>query len=75
MMNDEFESAFDRFLERQEYDEAESALFTIVRAAFLAGWKLIGYSLDILSAFLIHRRSPPRLYCRKYLFDPETATQ
>ncbi len=45
MMNDEFESAFDRFLERQEYDEAESALFTIVRAAFLAGWKSAGGEL------------------------------
>ncbi len=42
MMCDDFESAFGRFLERQEYDEAESALFDIVRAAFLAGWKSAG---------------------------------
>lgn len=32
------EKAFDEFLEREAYDEAEAALFTIVRQAFLAGW-------------------------------------
>ncbi len=42
MMSNDFESAFDRFMDRKEYDEAESALFAIVRAAFLAGWKSAG---------------------------------
>ncbi len=42
MTSDEFEKAFDYFLYRQEYDEAESALFAIVRAAFLAGWESAG---------------------------------
>ncbi len=42
MMSNDFESAFDRFLDRKEYDGAESALFAIVRAAFLAGWKSAG---------------------------------
>ena len=39
MMSNEFEEAFSEFLDRQAYDEAESALFDVVRAAFLAGWK------------------------------------
>lgn len=46
-MNDEFERAFDLFLERQEYDEAESGLFAIVRAAFLAGWRAAGGELPL----------------------------
>ena len=41
-MDDKFELAFSNFLERQEYDEAEAALFAIVRAAFLAGWQAAG---------------------------------
>ena len=41
-MEDKLEFAFSQFLERQEYDEAEAALFAIVRAAFLAGWKAAG---------------------------------
>lgn len=38
----EFEEAFSSFLERREYDEAESALFSMVRAAFCAGWQAAG---------------------------------
>ena len=38
MMSNDFEEAFSNFLERREYDEAESALFSMVRIAFLAGW-------------------------------------
>lgn len=41
-MDDKFELAFGNFLERAEYDEAETALFTIVRAAFIAGWQAAG---------------------------------
>ena len=41
-MNDLFEQAFSNFLERREYDAAEAALFDIVRAAFLAGWRAAG---------------------------------
>ena len=37
MMDNEFEAAFSAFLDRHEYDDAESALFEIVRASFLAG--------------------------------------
>lgn len=39
MYSDRLEKAFDGFLNRPEYDEAEGALFDIVRAAFRAGWK------------------------------------
>lgn len=42
MESDELEKAFSGFLERREYDEAESALFSLVRAAFLAGWNAAG---------------------------------
>lgn len=38
----DFEKAFDDFLDRREYDEAENALFSMVRIAFLAGWKAAG---------------------------------
>jgi len=38
-MNNDFEKAFSSFLECPEYDQAESALFDVVRTAFLAGWK------------------------------------
>lgn len=33
MMSNDFEEAFSSFLERREYDEAESALFSMVRIA------------------------------------------
>ena len=42
MMGNDFEAAFDAFLDRHEYDDAENALFAIVRAAFLAGWQAAG---------------------------------
>ncbi|MCI8419335.1 MAG: hypothetical protein HFF79_02355 [Oscillospiraceae bacterium] len=42
MMSNDFEEAFSSFLERREYDEAESALFDMVRTSFLAGWKAAG---------------------------------
>ena len=45
MMSNAFEAAFDAFLERREYDEAQQARlaqFALVRAAFLAGWLAAG---------------------------------
>ena len=42
MHSNEFEFAFSEFLDRHEYDEAEQALFSIVRAAFQAGWLAAG---------------------------------
>ena len=38
-MSDDFEKAFSDFLDRREYDQAENALFSMVRIAFAAGWK------------------------------------
>jgi hypothetical protein len=34
MHSNDYEEAFGRFLEREEYDEAEDVLFSLVRAAF-----------------------------------------
>jgi len=34
----DFEKAFSDFLDRREYDSAESALFSMARIAFTAGW-------------------------------------
>lgn len=42
MHSDDFEAAFSDFLERREYDQAEQALFAMVRIAFLAGWRAAG---------------------------------
>ncbi|WP_294852437.1 hypothetical protein [uncultured Oscillibacter sp.] len=42
MMSNDFEKAFSDFLERREYDQAENALFAMVRISFLAGWKAAG---------------------------------
>lgn len=42
MQNNDFEKAFSDFLDRREYDQAENALFAMVRIAFLAGWKAAG---------------------------------
>ena len=38
----DFEIAFGDFLERQEYDDVESRIFSLVRAAFRAGWDAAG---------------------------------
>jgi len=40
----DFEMAFSDFLDRREYDQAEDALFSMVRISFLAGWKAAGGS-------------------------------
>lgn len=37
-----FESAFDQFIDRREYDQAENALFSIVGISFTAGWLAAG---------------------------------
>ena len=42
MDSPDFEKAFSDFLDRREYDEAENALFSMVRIAFLAGWNAAG---------------------------------
>ena len=42
MYGDDFEKAFSDFLERKEYDQAENALFEMVRISFIAGWRSAG---------------------------------
>lgn len=42
MFSNDFEKAFDDFMHRREYDKAENALFSMVRIAFIAGWKAAG---------------------------------
>ena len=42
MMSDDFEKAFCDFIDRREYDQAENAMFAMVRISFLAGWKAAG---------------------------------
>ena len=42
MVMTDFEKAFSDFLDRREYDQAESALFAMVRISFLAGWRAAG---------------------------------
>lgn len=56
MQGNDFEAAFDRFLEQTEYDAAEAALFSLVRAAFLAGWRAAGTSARL---FEVLRPEPP----------------
>lgn len=46
-MDNTFETAFSNFFERVEYDEAAGALFSVVRAAFTAGWKAAGGILPV----------------------------
>ena len=41
-MSNEFEKALDAFLEGADADEAHQALYDIIRAAFLAGWRSAG---------------------------------
>ncbi|MBQ9534468.1 MAG: hypothetical protein IJU78_01300 [Clostridia bacterium] len=41
-MNTDFEKAFGDFIDRREYDQAENALFSMVRIAFIAGWNAAG---------------------------------
>lgn len=38
----DFEKDFDDFIDRREYDQAENALFSMVRIAFKAGWLAAG---------------------------------
>ena len=42
MHSDKFESCFDDFLDVREFEDAEEALFQLVRTAFSAGWIAAG---------------------------------
>ena len=38
----DFEKAYSNFIDRREYDQAENALFSMVRLSFKAGWLAAG---------------------------------
>jgi hypothetical protein len=42
MQSNDFEKAYGDFIDRREYDEAESALHAMVRISFTAGWNAAG---------------------------------
>ena len=42
MESNDFEKAFSDFIDRREYDEAQSALHEMVRTSFVAGWQAAG---------------------------------
>jgi len=42
LQSNAFEKAFADFVDRREYDQAENALFAMVRISFLAGWRAAG---------------------------------
>jgi hypothetical protein len=42
MESDIFEKAFADFIDRREYDQAQNALFDMVRISFKAGWQAAG---------------------------------
>jgi len=44
-MEKDFEQEFSEFLDREEHETVEAALFEIVRAAFKAGWIAAGGTL------------------------------
>lgn len=42
METDQFEKAFSDFLDQDEYDKVQAALFSMVRVSFKAGWEAAG---------------------------------
>lgn len=38
----DFEQSFSNFIDRQEYDQAENALFSMIRISYKAGWLAAG---------------------------------
>ena len=51
MHTDLFEEKFGKFLEGKKYDEAQAALFAVVRDAFEAGWKAAIQNSPSITAF------------------------
>lgn len=60
MEKTDFEKAFGDFIDRREYDEAQSALFLMVRASFKAGWEAAGGSPPAPQPIVRLHREPPR---------------
>ena len=49
MMDDDFEKAFDDFLDSPTYDKSSDIIFNIARSAFIAGWIAAGGSEPVKS--------------------------
>lgn len=47
MYSDDFEGAFSDFLDSEEYDKIEEAIFRLARSAFEAGWRAAGGDPDV----------------------------
>lgn len=62
MQTNEFEQAFSNYLDCPEYDQAEDALFSAIRAAFMAGWKAAKGEAPEPQGNIIHllHKSPER---------------
>ena len=54
----DLEKAFGEFIDRREYDEAESALFFLVRTAFKAGWLASGGEANKASKIIDFNQQP-----------------
>jgi len=59
----DFEKAFGDFIDRREYDQAENALFSMIRISFKAGWVAAGGSpprpQKVISIVSPQREIPP----------------
>lgn len=71
MYSNEFEKCFADFLDRHEYDDAENALFAMVRIAFSAGWQAAGGAPPSPIASMNCSPPPPMIPNRKI---PEKST-
>lgn len=62
MHSNDFEKAFSDFIDRREYDQAENALFSMVRVAFVAGWLAAGGSPPQPQKIftIVHRKDIPK---------------
>ena len=60
-MKKDFEQAFGDFIDRREYDQAENALFSMIRLAFTAGWLAAGGAPPLPQKVikLVHRSEIP----------------
>ena len=59
-MSDAFEKSFSDFLDSSQYDQAAEALFSMVRIAYIAGWKAAGGDAEQM-------QETPELFLRKQI--------
>lgn len=71
MQTNDFEKAFSDFIDRREYDQPENALFSMVRIAFLAGWKAAGGEAPLYKAFQIIHNNVADIHERGVTDEPQ----